>query len=146
LGATCDGDGVLADVLEPDELEVAVSTETVDTFANRAADDGVAESLYHVCQCRSLSRCQTNTYTSALNDKGGIALATLLLVTAGARIAVEFLPTTVVDLTSANIDRLAELNVARSDGETALPAQTGEGSRGGGKGQGNQTGVGNHRE
>lgn len=40
---TLDRDGVLADILEPDELEVAGS-ETVDTFLLVLADDDVTKS------------------------------------------------------------------------------------------------------
>jgi hypothetical protein len=54
---TYNGDGVLADILEPDELEVAATALAVDALADGLADDNVAQGA------------------TALHDEGRVLLA-----------------------------------------------------------------------
>lgn len=99
---TLDGDGVLTDVLEPDELQSA-RAQAVDTLALVGADDDVAKG------------------STILEDEDSIGLASLALTTAG-NTTVVLHPAGIESLASGNVLGLAETLGVGGGGDAAFVA------------------------
>lgn len=105
--ATYDRDGVLADILEPDELEGAVAL-TVDTLRLVLANDDVLQS------------------SALVEDEHGVGVLALALLAAGTRATVILGPLTVEDLTGLDLDDGLVRVVGGGGGNAALVTEAGK--------------------
>lgn len=104
------GDGILADILEPHELEIAVAL-AVYTLGLVLADDDVPQR------------------GAGMEEENGVIRVALVLIIASAGTAVILGPATVEDLARGNLDDLAVGDVLRRSRYSTLVAQAGEGRR-----------------
>lgn len=109
-GIVLHGDGILADILEPDELERAGAI-AVDTLSLVLADDDVLEG------------------GALAEEEDGVGVAALGLLVAGAGAAVVAGPATVKGLAGLDFDDLAVGDGLGRLGDAAGIAEAGEGGR-----------------
>lgn len=127
-------DGVLAHILEPDELEGA-GTETVDALALVRATEEESQLLVHLYLGHQPKYVHDHIAErgTILKHEHSVGLATLTLAVAGTGPSIVSLPSTVELLASTDVHRLAEGLAARGLRNTALIRQTGEGCWHGGE-------------
>lgn len=124
---TYDRDGILANILEPDELE-STGTHAVDTLHLVCADDDVLQSSASTEDEHGIIATY-NLRKSSDTILSKIGLHTTLAFTTGTSATVVLDPTSIKDLASSNLNRSIAGDLVGVGGETTLVSVAGQGRR-----------------